>query len=99
MSSSGARIGLLKMTDIAELRREAIRARDEHGNTDFYMLLNSAADVIEDLCKQIDGCVKVVERQRDHNHVWLVPIDATWHKKGRQSLGDGAWACSTNEIL
>jgi hypothetical protein len=47
------------MTNIAELRREAIRARDEHGNTDFYMILNSAADIIEDLCKQIDGCVKV----------------------------------------
>jgi hypothetical protein len=47
------------MTTIEELRREAIRARDEHGNTDFYRLLNSAADTIEDLCKQIDGCVRV----------------------------------------
>ena len=47
------------MVTIQDLRREAIRARDEHGNTDFYIILNEAADVIEDLCKQIDGTVRV----------------------------------------
>ena len=31
---------------VAELRREAIRARDEHGNTDFYALLRRAADAL-----------------------------------------------------
>ena len=47
------------MITIQELRKEAIRARDEHGNTDFYWILNQAADTIEDLCKQIDGTVRV----------------------------------------
>lgn len=32
--------------DVAHLRTEAMRARDEHGNTDFYALLNEAADEI-----------------------------------------------------
>lgn len=37
-----------------ELRAEAIRARDEHGNTDFYALLRTAADEIERLRAALD---------------------------------------------
>lgn len=47
------------MISVQELRAAAIRARDEHGNTDFYHILNEAADTILELAKQIDGCVRV----------------------------------------
>lgn len=36
------------------LRREAVRARDEHGNTDFYMTLREAAVEIERLEKEAE---------------------------------------------
>lgn len=47
------------MISIPELRKEAIRARDEHGNTDFYHTLNAAADTIDELVKQLDGTIRV----------------------------------------
>ena len=42
-------MGVKSLSLEMELRAEAIRARDEHGNTDFYALLIAAADRIRTL--------------------------------------------------
>jgi hypothetical protein len=58
------------MTNIEDLRRAATHVH-MYSDEALTKLLNDAADVIEDLCKHIDGCVRVAAdalKRAEANH-------------------------------